>query len=874
MIALALVFAAATAATAEPMPLAAGARYDPRIPTLRAVTGHETGDEISTPDQITAYLRALAAAAPERTRLVEYARTWEGRPLHTLVIASPERIARLDAVKADLRRLADPRGLSTSDADRLVRELPVVTWLIHAVHGNEISSSDAALAEAYHLLAAQGDDAVDAVLRESVVLIDPLENPDGRARFVAQNLQGRAATPDPEPLSAEHDEPWPGGRANHYLFDMNRDWFAVSQPETIGRVKTHLEWYPHVVVDLHEMGGESTYYFAPPAKPENPLITARQQSWLDTFGRANAARFDELGFAYFVKEVYDAFYPGYGDSWPVFQGAVGMTYEQASARGLVYRRSDDTLLTYRQGILQHFTSAITTAVTAARNRERLLRDFLEYRRTAVSEGQGREYLIPPGDDPPRAARLAQLLARQGLEVTEAVEAVRAGARTFPAGTFVVPAAQPGSRLLRNLLEPTIVMDPKFVTEQERRRRKRLSDEIYDITAWSLPLAFDVEVVSVDRPTGARTRRVDAATPAPVTLAPARVAYFLPWGTGAAAAVAEALQAGIRVRTADQGFTQGGRAYPPGTAVIRVAENGPDLRDRLTPILARHGVTAVAVDSGWIEEGISLGSRQVHGMKAPRVVLAWDAPVQSNAAGWARWVLERRYGQPVTAVRVARLDDLELARYDVMVLPSGDYGDAIGDDVVRRIKEWVRAGGTLITLADASRWAAGSKVGLLETHTELKGGRPEVEEDEKEKDKKDAKADTDKPFDLDKAIQPERERPEALPGALLRVELDREHWLSAGTDGELAALVEGQRIFTPIKLDEGVNVGLYAPRESLVVSGVVWPDAREQLARKAFLVDQPTGEGHIIAFAEEPNFRGYTEATELLFMNAVLLGPAH
>jgi zinc carboxypeptidase len=860
-----------------PVELAPATRYDPRIPTLRSVTGHETGDEISTPDQITAYLRALAAAAPDRTRLVEYARTWEGRPLHTLVIGAPGRMARLEAIKADLRRLADPRTLSAADAERLVHELPVVTWLIHAVHGNEISSSDAALAEAYHLLAAQGDADVDTVLRESIVLIDPLANPDGRARFVAQNLQGRAATPDPEPLSAEHDEPWPGGRANHYLFDMNRDWFAVSQPETQGRVATHLEWYPHVVVDLHEMGGESTYYFAPPALPANPLITARQQAWLDVFGRANAARFDERGFAYFVKEVYDAFYPGYGDSWPVFQGAVGMTFEQASARGLAYRRSDDTLLTYEQGILHHFTSAITTAVTAARNREKLLRDFLEYRRTAVAEGQGREYLIPPGDDPPRAVRLAQLLARQGLEVFAADEPVRAGARTLPAGTFVVPMGQPGSRLLRNLLEPTIAMDPKFVTEQERRRRKRLSDEIYDITAWSLPLAFDVEVVSVDRPTGARTHRVDATTPPVSDLAPARVAYFIPWGVGGAAAVAEALQGGIHVRSADLGFTQGGHAYPAGTAIVRVAENAPDLRARLGPILARHAVTAAAVDSGWIEEGISLGSRQVHGLKPPRVVLAWDAPTESTAAGWARWVLERRYGQPVTAVRVASLGDLELARYDVLVLPSGDYTDAIGDELVRRIREWVRAGGTLVTLADASRWAARTKVGLLSTHTELKGGRPEVDLDEKEKEKekeKEATAEPATPFDLEKAIQPERERPEALPGALLRVDLDREHWLSAGLDGTLAALVEGQRVFTPIKLDAGVNVGLYAPRETLVVSGVVWPEAKDQLARKAFLIHQPMGEGHIVAFAEEPNFRGYTEATELLFMNAVLLGPAH
>ena len=866
----------ASAVLAAPLDLSPGTRYDPRIPTLESVAGHAMGAEISSPDQIAAYLRALAAAAPDRTRLVEYARTWEGRPLHTMVIASPARIARLDAVKGDLRRLADPRLLAAGEADRLIRELPVVTWLIHAVHGNEISSSDAALAEAYHLLAAQGDPAVDTILRESVVLIDPLENPDGRARFLASNLSARAAEPDPDPVAAERDEPWPGGRANHYLFDMNRDWFALSQPETAGRVRLHLEWHPHVVVDLHEMGGESTYYFAPPAEPQNPHITERQRAWFAAFGKANADRFDERGFSYFVKEVYDSFYPGYGESWPIFQGAVGMTYEQASARGLAYRRSDDTLLTYGQGIVQHFTAAITTAATAARNRERILRDFHDYRKTAVEEGRGREYLIPPGDDPPRAARLARLLARQGLEVGEAVEPVRAGGRTHPAGTFVVPMAQPASRLLRNLLEPSIVMDAKFLEEQERRRRKRLSDEIYDITAWSLPLAFDVEVVAVDRPTGARTRPIDTAETVSLDLPPARVAYFVPWGVGAAAAIAEALQAGIRVRSTDDAFTHGGRKYRAGTAIIRVAEN-PGLRERLAPILARHSVAATAVDSGWVDEGVSLGSGRVRGLKRPRVAMAWDSPAQTTAAGWARWVLERRYGQPVTAVRVRSFRRLDLGRYDVVVLPSGDYSDALGAEQVRRLRDWVEGGGTLITLADASRWAARTKVGLLETRTELKGGKAEIdptEKDAEDKKKEDSSAEEGKPFDLQKAIQPERERPEHLPGGLLRVELDREHWLTAGLDGELAALVEGQRIFTPIKLDKGVNVGVYSALDRLVVSGVVWPDARAQRARKAFLIHQPTGEGHVVAFAEEPNFRGYTEATELLFMNAVLLGPAH
>lgn len=243
--------------------IAPGTRYDSRIPTLSEVVGHDFGAEITTPEQIQGYLEALARAAPDRTRLVEYARSWQGRPLHVLVVATPDRIARLVEIKAGLRAMADPRRLAPDDEARLVATLPTVTALLHGVHGNEISSGGAAMALAYHLLAAQGDAEVDLILRESIVLIDPAQNPDGRARFVMQNALGRAATPDSEPLAAEHDEPWPGGRSNHYLFDLNRDWFAQAHPESRGRVALLLEWMPHTVVDLHEMGGESTYYFPP-----------------------------------------------------------------------------------------------------------------------------------------------------------------------------------------------------------------------------------------------------------------------------------------------------------------------------------------------------------------------------------------------------------------------------------------------------------------------------------------------------------------------------------------------------------------------------------------------------------------------------------
>ena len=334
---------------------------------------------------------------------------------------------------------------------------------------------------------------------------------------------------------------------------------------------------------------------------------------------------------------------------------------------------------------------------------------------------------------------------------------------------------------------------------------------------------------------------------------------------------EALRTGLKVRTADEGFTLGGRRYGPGTAVIRTAENPPDLASRLGAMAARCAAEAVAVDSGYIEEGISLGSDQVVVLKQPRVLLFWDSPVQSMSAGWARYTLERRFGQAVTAVRMNSLGRINLRRFDVIVMPAGGYAAVLSGDSLRRLKDWVSAGGTLITLGEASRWAARENVGLLATRTELRDGRAETEAAEKEPKKSEP---SPQPLDLDKAIQPERERPESTPGALLRVELDVEHWLAAGTDGEIQAVVEGQRVFTPVKLDQGRNVGVYAKKDRLVAGGLVWEEAQALLAQKAFLIHQPMGRGQLIAFAEDPNFRAYAEATQLLFINAVLLGPAH
>jgi len=848
--------------------LAPGTTYDSSIPTLEQVVGHDFVEEITPPDQIIRYLEALQAAAPERTRLIRYAESWEGRPLVLMVIGSPERMARLEAIKEDLGLLNDPRGLSDGDVEALLSRLPVVTLIGHSIHGNEATGGGAAMAEAYHLLAAQGDSDVDLVFRESLVLIEPMENPDGRARFVYQNSIAQSRWPDPDTWSAEHDEPWPGGRANHYLFDLNRDFFAQSQLETRGKVRVYLEWMPHIVADLHEMGGNSTYFFPPTAPPENPLLGDLQIRQMDLFGADIAAAFDKRGFAYFNRDTYDLFYPGYADMWPMTHGALGMTFEQASPRALVLRRSDGDLMTYGDGVTHHFTAAIQTMVTAAKNRDRILRDYLAFRQDGMrGSDRGPVEFVLTGKDPGMVERLARNLVLNGVEVFEASEEVRVGDRSIsPENAYIVPLHQPASRMARMLLEKDVPMDEEFLRRQDELRANRQSSEIYDVTAWSQSLLWDVEVLNASRATGTLGAAVAAeAERSTATLPPARVGYLLPWGTNTATAVAEALREGIRVHTAGGRFVLAGREYALGTAIVRVAENGPDLAETLGRIAGAAGAEVVAMDNSYVREGTSLGSESGRTLREPRVMLVYDQPGSSQSVGWARYVLEQRYGQRTTVVRADRLGRVALADYDVIVFPSGNYGGVVNGGLRDRLRQWMQEGGTMITLGQSTRWAAQEGVGLLAATIERKDGRPEGTDP--------PKAETpDQPIDYLEAIEPNDEGPEYLSGAIFRAILDTKHWLTAGTDGDIGLFSQGSLILSPITLDQGTNVGRYASIEDLVLSGVVWEDVRPQLANKPFMIHQPMGRGQLVAFTEDPNYRAYTESTMLLFMNAVLLGP--
>lgn len=881
-LALSLLFLLSPLSRAEALWPGPEAGYSDDIPTVDEVLGYPSGEHITWSADVRRYFEALREAAPERVELVPYATSWEGRELFYAVISAPENMARLSEIRANMHRLRDPRHTTADEASGIIETTPAVTWLAYGVHGDEISSSDAAMATAYHLLASNSDERVAQILGDSVVIIAPVQNPDGRDRFIQRFITARGLQPDPDPISAEHNEPWPRGRTNHYLFDLNRDWFIRTQPETRGHADAVLEWLPVAFVDLHEMGSDSTYFFAPEAEPYNPHLAPGQRSNLEDFGRNNARWFDRFGVDYFTREVFDAFYPGYGASWPAYFGSTAMTYEQASARGQLVRQYHGEVLTFRETVRNHMITSLATAETVAGQREQLLRAFRDYQVTAVREGRTgevRSYILPPQDDQPGVDRLASLLVQQGVEVGRAGAGFSACGRQYPGGSVVIDLAQPARRLIRTLMDSQVSMPEDFLAEQERLQSKRLPDVIYDVTAWSLPLMFNVRADACAQSVSVDTQAVDAApVPGKVEGGEASVAYVVPWGTAPAIRfLSAALQAGLAVNSADAAFVVADREFPGGSLIVPVLDNAYDVHERVAALAEETGARAVAMDTSWVTEGPSFGSGNVVRMSRPRIAMAWDEPTRAYSAGNARFVIERQFGYPVTAIRTADLADADLARYQVLVLPEtgeGDYLEILGESGRDRLRGWVERGGVLLTLGNATRLVADPSADLLAIQREY-AALPATDGEEAEPDDSAVVPGTL----LDEAsyadtIRPRESDPESLGGALLRARVDSDHWLGAGVAPELNVLARGSDIYTPIRLDLGVNVARFAGADELLASGYVWEANLEQLAYKPFVVAQPLGAGFVIAFTQDPTVRAYLDGLNTLFMNAIFRAAAH
>ncbi len=836
-----------------------------QVPSFEQATGHASGERITQHHEMVRYLDALAESS-DRVSVVVQGASWEDRALLLAIVTAPENHARLDAIQTAAQQLGDPRITTPEQAASIISGQPVIVYLGGSIHGFELSGSEGLLKLLEHLTT-RNDDATLEALQNTVVLIDPMLNPDGRDAFAHKNHESIARVPNPSRDDWANDfTSWQARqyRTGHYYFDTNRDWFAHTQRETQARVPTLLAWRPQIVVDLHEMSSDVEFYFDPATEPYGLYFPDYAARGFVRFNAAYAAAFDSAGFEYMTRERYNYFYPGYTTSYGSYQGAVGMLYEQGSSRGLAITRADRSVRTLADAAEQQYLAAWTAVRTAAAARESFLHEYYEAHSAAIADGrQGvRRYLIAPEGDPILIAELANLLMRNGIEVAELTQSARlsgvrdrdgasVGSREFPTGTYIVDAAQPRNRLIRTLLEPSVPLPESFLRDARARVDRGENPRFYDITAWSLPLLFNVGGDSTSDGSALQaTRLTQASPPASAPSGNAAYAYLIDGNQAASLAVLYHMKRrGYRAAVVRQPTRIAGRAFASGTVIFRVGQNDETLHAAVREVARHHGAELATVATGLSEPGFpALGSGDhTTPVLLPRVAILAEDPIDGYSFGWAWYTLDRQYEIPTTVLRVGSIRETPLDEFNVLIIPAAGQAltAALGDSGVARIKSWVNDGGALITIGAATDFAREHDLIALRSWYDAD-------------DVKDAQR-----FDV--------------PGAFMRVELDSNHWLSEGYESSsLPVLVGSSRIYLapegPPSSRKRV-AARFAGQGNLLISGHAWAETQERLPGAVFAYEERVGSGRVIAFAEDLNFRGYWRGANRLFLNAVVLAPS-
>ena len=877
-------------AAQEPFDFYSRGPYRPAVPRPEAITGYAAGEQQTMYAVMQHYLDTLVATASDRVRIETWGRTSEYRPIRALIISDPANLAKLDQIRAGIAELLDPRKTSPARAAAIAAQSPAVAVFNYSVHGDEPAGFEAAMQVAYQL-AASDEPQTQELLKSVVVVLNPSANPDGHERFAAwYNSVGIGAD---HPWAFEQNEPWSiTGRYSHYRFDMNRDLLAQSQPEVRAIMDGILRWHPQVFVDHHST--TSSFFFPPVAQAVNMNLPAQTTRWFATYGRGNAAAFDRYGWQYYVGGVFDFFYVGYWDEWTTFQGATGMTYETDGGPEFRKRRDDGSITTFRDGIAHHFVASLATLETTAKNRQTRLQDYYDFRRSAMAEAatdRMKRVVIVPGSDPQSAAHVIGLLLRNGIEVTRLRQPLSAklahayicagtapAARNFPAGSYVIDLNQPQRRIAKAMLEPQASMERSFVQReigkfQRNRRRGDDTDKedygFYDITAWSLPLSFNLDAYWTEDagpPLGDPV--ADSLVPPPAAPARAVSGYAFLNDRPGSARLALALESeDFKLAVTRQPILIGGRSYPRGTFVARVQRNGPTLYDRIAALGPALGVPVFPLQTAFPDTGdAGIGSEDVTGLHAPRILVAAGDGISETSYGWLWYYLARELNvafTPVPLRAIGRVDDLQT--FNVIIIPDGSGGRMrreLGDDGVEKLKAWVRSGGVLIGYGGAGDLAANKDLGL----SSIASVAPDSGA------KADSAAAGDAPPLVSKTAAP-RDRPEWIPGAIFRATLDTTHWLTAGYDRDkIPVFIDGDTFWRPSK--GGANAAAFTDSaDSLVLSGFTWPDNTARLLKgSTWAAVENQGNGRVVLFLSDPLFRAFWRGPAKMLTNAILIGP--
>lgn len=794
--------------------------------------GYRLGEKFTPHYKIVNYFTYAANSVSGKMLLEQYGETYEGRPLLAAIISSEQNIRNIAEIQKNNLRLSGLLNDKPADVN-----MPTVVWLSYNVHGNEASSSEVAMKMLYELTSGKNS-SLNEQLKNVVVIIDPCLNPDGRDRYVNwyNGVTGNNANADVQ--AREHNEPWPGGRTNHYYFDLNRDWAWQSQQETQARIKLYNKWMPEIHVDFHEQYYYNPYYFAPAAEPMHEAITPFQRSFQIEIGKNHAKYFDANGWLYFTKEYFDLFYPSYGDTYPIFNGAIGMTYEQAGhgMAGLAINNNGDTLkLTDR--IAHHFTTGISTIEVASKNYVRLNSEFKKYFDDAVSKGSGefKAYVIK-GTNTKKLLPLKQLLGNNNIKYSYAGKRTSAKGYNYfsknnenfniEESDIIINSQQTKAELLRVLFEP----------------QSKLSDSAtYDITAWAIPFAFGLNTYGLKEniQSTANYNIADQTVPNDA------YAYIIEYNSFEdGKLLASLLKNDFNVRVANGPFTMNGKNFNPGTLIILKSTNR-DKIDILLKLALEHKSVITPVNSGFMEKGFDFGSDKVQLLKKPKIAMVVHDQTDENKVGEVWHLFDRQLDYPLTLIDKS-FSSIDFNKYDVVILPSGYYSTLSDKNANTDLKSWIKKGGVLIAMDYAVKQLADGEWGI-----------------EEKKDDEDSSKDD---YSLIKKYA-DRER-EAIsdysPGSIYKVQIDNTHPLGYGYPEYYYTLKLNPSLFNFLK--DGWNVG-YIKKDSRV-AGFVGNRLTKKINDILIFGEQPYGRGKIIYLAEDPLFRSFWENGKLIFANAV------
>ncbi|MEZ0324331.1 MAG: M14 family zinc carboxypeptidase [Fimbriimonas sp.] len=828
--------------------------YNKAVPAPEALLGYKLGSRITTYEDQTTALYAIANAAPQRVKVISQGRTHEGRNLHLAFVSSPENIARLEDIRKEHEALANGEASGRST-------VPIV-WINETIHGNETASFESGMALLYNLAASDNKSVTD-MLKKVVVIVNPVFNPDGHERFAV--FYNSISTGSSDRMAYEMAEPGViAGRTNHYRFDMNRDRISFSQAETRADVKEFERWHPQVYVDQH--GQVETYFFPPNPMSVNANVERKRfNRWTDVFGRETAAAFDQYGYSYYVKDQFDLYYPGYLDSHTSLTGAIGMTHETDGGKTIAKERADGSVVTLRRGAEKHFTAAMAVIRAASKNAKELVESYSDFKKRAVSgEFAGKfQRAVVTSEDPRPLQRLADQLALAGIKsvwsktfTQEDANDYWSGSRgkvTFPIGSLVIDMAQPNGPLAKALLEPQSDFEPEFYKAQQEKRKTAPEGEtypgpegheFYDWTGWALPYAHNLRAWWCEsRPalpngiqiaTHEERSRVNTIINLPDSTS--NVGWVMAYTDEEdLLAAAEMASQGIRVLSSNQPFNANEAAYPKATFLLLNERNEPGYQAKASAIAAKHHSTLLPLSTQYPGEGrYGAGSGYMSPIVKPNIAVVFGNPGSLGQVGALWYLIEQQFKLPFTPITTGALSG-DLSKFTSIVVPAGS-----GATASAKLREWVSAGGCLVVL-DQITWALGA-TNFVELE-KIKG------------------------------------EPQGLPGSLFRAELDPRSFLSYGFPApkegkiELAVPISGNTFYQPKKTGGSIITLPADEKVKKLLTGWEFENETEKLlANTVWLQDVSVGRGHVILFTEDPTNRAMWPGLNKLLLNAIILGP--